>query len=66
MLRRVNDPLLQIPFETVLFAAALLGCFFALWSVLGLSDAYRSIGRGWISLDVPYTDDTPVDRGGPR
>jgi hypothetical protein len=62
----VDDPLLQVHFETVLLAGALLGCFFALWSVLGLRDAYRSIGRGGISLDVPFTDDSPVDRGGSR
>ena len=62
----MNDPLLAIPFETVLLAAGLLGCFFALWSVLGLKDAYRSIGHDGISLDVPFTDSRPVDRGGSR
>jgi hypothetical protein len=63
---RVNDPLMQIPFDLVLLGAALLGLAFALWSALGLGDAYRSIGHDWIALDVPFADDQPVDRGGSR
>ena len=62
----MDDPLLQIPFDTVLLIAGLLGSFFAIWSLLGMSDAYDSIGHDWIALDVPYTDDAPVDRGGAR
>ena len=62
----VNDLLLQVPFDTVLLVATALGCFFALWSLLGLADAYRSIGHGRIALDVPFTDATPVDKGGRR
>ncbi len=63
---RVNDPLLAIPFETVLLVAGLLGSFFAMWSLVGMADSYDAIGHDWISLDVPYTDETPVDRGGSR
>jgi hypothetical protein len=64
--RAMNDPLLQIPFDAVLKAAVLLGAFFALWSAVGLRDAYRKIGTGGMSLDVPYTDDRTADRGGTR
>jgi hypothetical protein len=63
---RVNDPMLDIPFDAVLYAAIALGCLFALWSAHGLNRAYRAIGRGWMALDVPFTDDRPVDRGGSR
>ena len=58
----MNDPLLQVPFQTILFAAAALSVFFALWSLLGISDALRSIGHGGVSLDVPYNDDDPHRR----
>lgn len=59
----MNDPILQIPFQTVLTAALVLGVFFSLWSVLGLRDAYRAIGHGGTSLDSPYTD-RPSERNG--
>ena len=64
--RAMDDPLLQIPFDAFLYAALLVAAFFAAWSAAGLREAYRSIGRGGISLDVPYTDDDPADRGGSR
>ena len=56
----MNDPLLDIPFQTIMLAAALLSCFFGLWSALGMSEALRSIGHGGISLDVPCVDDDPA------
>jgi hypothetical protein len=59
----MNDPLLQIPFQTILAGALLLGVLFTLWSMFGLRDAYRAIGHGWISLDIPYTDE-PSERNG--
>ena len=62
----MNETLLGIPFDVVLRAALLLGCFFAAWSACGMGDAYESIGHDEMSLDVPYTDDEPVDRGGSR
>ncbi len=49
--RTVIDPLLAIgkleyvlPFESVLVVAVVLGCGFAIWSAVGLRDAYRGIG----------------------
>ena len=62
----MNDPLLQLPFETVLQAVVVLGCLYGAWSAAGLRRAYRSIGSGGLSLDVPYTDPDPPDRGGSR
>ena len=50
----------------VLAIALALAFLFAAWSAAGLGQAYRSIGRGRKSLDVPYVDDDPVDRGGSR
>ncbi|MDQ3936563.1 MAG: hypothetical protein M3340_18230 [Actinomycetota bacterium] len=55
-----------IPFDVVLLVAFVLGCAFAIWSLVGLRDAYRGIGTGWISLDVPFTEQDPVERGGSR
>ena len=43
--RVMNDPILSIPFDAVLFVAVVLGCLFAAWSAVGLGDAYKSIGR---------------------
>jgi hypothetical protein len=40
----MNDPILSIPFDIVLFVAVVLGCAFAAWSAAGMRDAYRSIG----------------------
>jgi hypothetical protein len=62
----MSDPFLGIPFEVVVFAGLLLGVFFGIWSARGMRDAYRSIGHGRMSLDVPFTDPERVDRGGSR
>jgi ABC-type arginine transport system permease subunit len=62
----MEAPLDQIPFDTFLYVAMALAFLFAAWSAAGLRGAYRSIGHGRISLDVPYSDDDPVDRGGAR
>ena len=61
----MDDPLLQIPFDLILYGAAALSLLFVAWSLLGVRDAYRSIGSGGLSLDVPLrTGDDPVDRSG--
>jgi hypothetical protein len=62
---RMDDPLLQIPFQVILFGAVALTIVFVAWSLLGVREAYRSIGSGGLSLDVPYrTGDDPVDGSG--
>jgi hypothetical protein len=60
--RPMDDPLLAIPFEDFVLAVVVLASAIALLTTAGLGRAYRSIGRGGLSLDVPCnTRDEPLD-----